>query len=207
MMMTMRRLEALALEVRNAAGLKGDQLLLAGEIGRLLLGESGVVFVHRAAQFQHDRGRIQVAKGHRDINHAVAHALALWALIYFGSYAGTPSETEDAANILGSAICAPPQLVCKTYDKVGEAGVPLMAKAFAMSQITMNLRIGEASGRSRAAVTGGGRVVANDETWRTSTPSIAIASGRARLPGIRRAALRSEPRSVDFHGVALRVVV
>ncbi len=202
MRMGLKSLEALALRVRQSAGIASDAVPLASEIARRTLGDNRVRHGLAGTATRYERRCIWVAEDHPEINFAVAHGLALYALITFAAYAGTPSEVDHATGILGPAICAPASATCHAHDYYGEDHLLEISSIFGLSQARMHLRLGVVLHDSRAVVTLTNRVLANDEEWRTKIPTVEIARGRTKMPGICQAPFR-DGRSVDRGSVGL----
>ncbi len=199
-----RDYEELAAVVRRRAGVGAEDLPLATEIACRILGPKRVVFglAGTSARFEH--GRIIVPVDHRDVNFVVAHELAHWALETIAGFTGTFLETEDAANFVGAAICAPADLVRRAHAHYVEDILPL-SKVFGLSQTCTTLRLGEVLHSSRAVVTVTGRVLARDAAWRTHIPALEIARGRMTMKGVRK--VRFEPGlDVDQGRVSLRQI-
>ncbi len=200
-------IEALAAEVRHEAGVRGGVVPVAAIVAMRLLGDDAVCLGVAGSATCLAFGRLLVACDHPDINYAVANMLALWVLETHCTFVGTVAETANVAGMLGSALIATPRAVTAAYARHGEAGIPAMAKHFGLSESTMHLRVGEVANDSRAVMTIRNRLVTNDDAeWRTgSVPSLEIARGRTKMPGIRSAKLKGL-RAVDRGSVVLRHV-
>lgn len=202
----MRRwIESLAECARREAGIRGDAVAVAAVVAIRLMGDEAVCLGVAGSETGCIYGRLYVASDHPDVNHAVANTLALWLLETRATFVGTVAETASAAGMLGSAICATSHAVRLAYARSGEAGLHRMARHFGFSDTTMHLRLGEVTDDSRAVVTVHNRLITNDDAeWRTgAVPSLDIARGRSKMPGIRRAQL-NDAHAVDRGSVVLR---
>lgn len=180
-------LELLANEIREQAGVEGDELPLASEIAVRLLGEDGFAYGHEHAGARLDGLRIIVPRRHPDQNFVIAHELGEWALKYIAKYNGPPNKKEAAANYIAAAIIAPRAAVEAAYRQYGE-DVDTMSRAFVMSRTSMVLRLAEVLDQERAVVTGQNRnvIVRNARAVNWADPKIVrLAKGEIReYPGL-----------------------
>jgi hypothetical protein len=196
-------LEQLACEVRRIARLSDEELLLAPEIAGRVLGPRGVAFGPRGTVAFLDGVRIIVPIDHPDLNFAVAHELAEWALAYLARFGGGHVERERAANYVGAAIVAPASAVRRAHAHWGER-LRTIAKAFALSQTCAALRLAEVRRDERAIITRSGHVLLRSQgafPW-GDVPVIRVARGVERWRGLTKARLRG---GIDEGRIALRV--
>lgn len=196
-----RSLEALAQEVRKRANLNDDELLLAPEIAERVLGPRNLALGAEETPARLDSLRIIVPRDHPDMNFAVAHELGEWALRDIAKFQGDDLTRERAANYIGAAILAPARLVQRAHRFYGER-VGFLARAFALSQTSLVLRLAEVSGDERAIVTRTGNVILRTNgayPW-ANVPVVEVARGR-KWRGLAKAKLRG---GIDDGRVALR---
>lgn len=195
-------LEKLAEEVRGLAGVGPDDLPFAADIAAGVLGRERVVFGAPGTVAHYDGLRIVVPRDHQDINFAVAHELAEWALEKLAGYAPPHVTRERAANYLGAAILAPADTVRRAHDYFGER-IPTIARTFALSQTSTTLRLAEVRRDERAVVTRTGHVLLRSQgtfPW-AEVPVVEVARGGG-WRGLAKATLRG---GIDDGRVALRV--
>jgi hypothetical protein len=196
-----RDLERLANLVRRQARVSDDDLLLAPEIAARVLGEDGITFSAAGGVPYLDGDRIVVPEDHPDLNFAVAHELAEWALREHAKYRGPHVLRERAANYLAAAILAPAPTVRRAHAHFGEK-LRTIAKTFALSQTSTALRLAEVRRGERAVVTRSGYVLLRTHGsfgWQ-DVPILDVARGR-RWKGLVRTRLRG---GIDEGRVALR---
>lgn len=202
--MAPEELERLAREVRSIARLDEDELLLAPEIAARILGNENVAFSPPDTVAHLAGCRILVPLGHPDLNFAVAHELAEWALARLAGFDGEHVERERAANYLGAAIVAPADTVRRAHAHFGEK-LRTIARTFALSQTSTTLRLAEVQQEERAVVTKSGNVLVRTQgcfPW-ADVPIVDVARGAGRWRGLAKARLRG---GIDEGRIALRVM-
>ncbi len=120
-------------------------------------------------------------------------------------FSGDALAEERAANYVGAAILAPPRAVRAAHNQWGERRLKTMARAFAMSQTAMVLRLAEVLADERAVVT-------QDGGWYLRTIGgyawdqlalVDIVHPTYRIKGLAKATLRG---GIDEGRVALRAM-
>lgn len=201
-------LERLAIEVRERARLRPDEIELAPRIALRLLGPAGIARVADLSTTTYlvrlgDGYRVVARAGAPDLNWAIAHELGHWALAELAHFKGSRAEEERCADYLATAILAPLTIVRAAHRALGDANVERVAAAFHISQKSTWLRLGEALGDERATVNARGTVrvrSAGAFPWET-IDVVDAARSRLLMPGLARAKLRG---GVDQRSVALR---
>jgi hypothetical protein len=169
-------------------------------LAEAILGPGSVTYGHAALPARLIGHAIVIPKGHLDLNFAVAHECAEWALRELVVWTGGHAAKERAANSIAAAMLAPPIVVTKAYARHGE-DVRALAKVFGLSQTSTILRLAEVEGRGRAVVTLSGHVLSR--RIRQPTASLVLAArARTATPGLARTRLRG---GIDDGRVALRV--
>ena len=200
-------IEALAIEIRRAAGANDEAVVAVVDIVTHWMGEGAIVVVERmlgraALIRRHDRHAIALRKGAPDLRFAVAHELGHWVLRFIANLALEHAEEERAANTFAAALLAPPPLVRRAYEFFGE-NLGLAADKLHVSQTSLALRLGEVRGDPRAVVTRSGHVFTRNAST-TLTRERAADAARGRAPrGLAKARLRG---GIDEGRVALRAV-
>lgn len=146
--------EELAREVRARARLEPDEVAPSGLVARRLLGPKAVTEIPRFRTeglftFVEGQPRIFVRRGAPDRNFLIAHELGHWAVHEFRI---DVENEEDAANMIGAAIVAPPNALRRARDSIGEK-LAKLARIFEATQSMIWLRLGEVLGDERALVT------------------------------------------------------
>jgi hypothetical protein len=211
--MRQAEVEEVAGIVRDSVACGEDDLPLAIEIAERLLGAGAVVYGAPSLPARLVGNTIVVPEGHPDLNFAVAHECAEWALRELVLWRGEHAQRERAANAIAAAILAPPVAVSRAYEHYGERFESL-ASVFGMSQTAIVLRLAEVKPQSRAIVTRSGHVLTRifaDETRELFARSskvrgiarafAAAAQGKREIAGVVRATLRG---GIDEGRIALR---
>lgn len=206
--------EEVATLLRESVGCGEDDLPLAIEIAERLLGPGSVVYGAPSLPARLIGNAIVVPKGHPDLNFAVAHECAEWALRELVLWRGEHAQRERAANAIAAAILAPPDAVSRAYRHYGERFESL-ASVFGMSQTAIVLRLAEVEAENRAIVTRSGHILARifinearelcarNAKVRGIAKAITVAArSRREVAGVVRATLRG---GIDEGRVALRV--
>jgi len=198
-MLPQLELERLAAEVRRLAGVCDDELPLAIDLAERVLGHGAVAYGSARLPARLDGRQIVVPQGHPDLNFAVAHELAHWALRELAAFRGDHAAGERAANALGAALVAPPHVVRRAHEHYGER-LRTIARLFGLSQTAVVLRIAEVLEQERAVVTRTGNVLLRA---RQLDPAVVAhaAHARGRVVGLAKARLRG---GIDEGRVAVR---
>lgn len=122
---------------------------------------------------------------------AVAHELAHWAL----GDAADGDELERLCDALAAALIAPRRAFQSALRESGHRFAPI-ARWFVTTESCAALRLGEVTGRPLALVTPRLVRVRGDEWGWPPEPEIRQLARAKRLPGVRRAKLRDDPRRV-----------
>ncbi len=157
--MKQHEVEEVANVMRECAGFGDDDLPLAVDIAERVMGPNSVVYGAPSVPARLVKNTIVVPLGHPDLNFAVAHECAHWALRELAQWKADHAQTERVANAVGAALLAPRDSVITAYRHYGE-DLPTLASLFAMSQTALVLRLAEVRAESRAVVTRTGNVLA-----------------------------------------------
>lgn len=206
--------EEVASILRESAGCGEDELPLAIEIAERLLGPGAVVYGASTLPARLIGNTIVIPEGHPDLNFAVAHECAEWALRELVHWDGGHADRERAANGIAAAMLAPPEALSRAYRHYGEA-FRTLASVFGISQTAAVLRLAEVELESRAIVTCSGHVLARifrESAGATRDRSrlareesqrlVAAARSDRAIRGLARTTLRG---GIDEGRVALRV--
>ena len=200
-------IEALAIEIRRAAGASDEAVISVVDVVVHWMGAGSVDVVDRmvgraSLVVVNGTPRIMAKRGAADLRFAVAHELGHWALRYLVRIALDHVTEERAANTFAAALLAPAVLVHRAYAFFGE-NIGVAADRLHLSQTSLALRLGEVRGDPRAVVTRSGHVFTRNANA-TLTRERAVDAVRGRAPrGLAKARLRG---GIDEGRVALRAV-
>lgn len=196
----------MAAELRRLAELAVDDNELASTIAVRVLGPDGLTLDPELQGPAYLRRRtdggyqIVVRAGLPDVRFAIAHELGHFAIREIARAAIDPVAEERAANYLGAAILAPPDMIARAHAHYGER-LRSIARTFGLSQTSAQLRLAEVIGDERAVVTKTGYVLARGATW-ASVPVVDYARGATNWRGLAKAPLRG---GIDEGRIAVRV--
>jgi Zn-dependent peptidase ImmA (M78 family) len=116
--------------------------------------------------------KIYFRPGTLDLNHVIAHEIG--HIVLTESEFPSPlviEMEEEYANAIGAALLAPRDLVRRAYEIYGEDKLRPLAKTFAISMTSAQLRLGETRGDERAVITETGHLLTRTQgafPWRES---------------------------------------
>jgi hypothetical protein len=152
--------EALAVEVRERAGLAEDDYVDVIELVHRLLGAGALRLepdLAALARLARRRGKyvILVRPRQHDFRFRVVHEVAHWALRELAAVTLSLAQEERAANRLAGAVLSAPSMVQRAFDFYGPdlEHLAQIARAFGVSQTSAQIRLGEVIGDERAILT------------------------------------------------------